>query len=142
MQSLPFWAEIIGLPLVGLCGNYVVRWALELEPSAAADLILLFALYDGILVIRSDEAFQLSPILSNADAFRSWFVVCIFCNIFIWISTLILLEVKLRPVNSFAPKVNLVKRALCTLMSVVISMLVITYNTVPFTVREVPWLLS
>jgi hypothetical protein len=55
-----------------------------------------------------------------------------------WFLILVKCEVRLRPLTG-KTSLSVLKRAGLILVGLLISMFVITYNTVPFTVRAVPW---
>jgi hypothetical protein len=56
----------------------------------------------------------------------------------IWVLVLIWFEKRLRPAGGIA-RLGVFKRAGLFLASLLVSLLVITYNTVPFTLRKLPW---
>jgi hypothetical protein len=138
MEWLPFWTEALLLPLLGLGGNTAIRWSLDLEQSAAADLVMLFAVFDGVLILRADSVYSYSVILASSHAFEAWFVAALFLNLIMWFLILVKCEVRLRPLTG-KTSLSVLKRAGLILVGLLISMFVITYNTVPFTVRAVPW---
>jgi hypothetical protein len=95
MQNLGFWIPCLGLPLVALFANVVVRWNRGLPQSALPDLILCFVVFDGLVAIQSDDFRQFIRIDWVRQATVACYVVLLFANAVIWVLSITRLEAEL-----------------------------------------------
>jgi len=108
---------------------------LKLEQSAIADLILLFVIFDAVLILRSEDVYGFSAILHNSHEIQAWFLLCIVVNLPLWMLVLIRLEKGGGAAVKAASK-SLLRKAVQIAVNLMVSMAVITYNTIPFTLRR------
>ena len=90
-----FWAVALVVPLLALLGNALLRWLCKLEQSSAADLILMFAVFDALVIIEHEE---FRRYLSNEVLRRdiiAIYVMLLFVNFFLWIISAFYVEKKL-----------------------------------------------
>ncbi len=92
---LTFWGTALFVPLLVIVGNAFVRWLFKLEPSSFADVILMFVVFDVLIIT---EHSNVAPYIRNAtlkDALEFIYSILLIFNMFIWIIAAFRVEKKL-----------------------------------------------
>jgi hypothetical protein len=84
-MEVTFWAAAVGIPAVLVIGNAVVRHGLGMAQSAGADVGLMFAAFDGVVLTQADE---FRPHVRHPDLasdLTGIFVLLLFFSLLSWI---------------------------------------------------------
>jgi hypothetical protein len=92
---LSFWIAAIGLPLVALFGNAIIRAYCKLEPSSSADFVLLFIVFDGLVIIQHHEFEHYISNETIKGGMLAIYVILLITNSFLWMASAFRIEPEL-----------------------------------------------
>ena len=134
MTDLSFWIAALGIPLVVLFANVVVRKLEGLPQSALPDLILCFVVFDAVVVIQRDEFERFIPFEQMRDGVSGIYEMLVLVNIVIWFFALRKLEPQLLKVYE-SRLVTFVQNTKLVLASGLIATVVAFMSIAPFVYR-------
>jgi hypothetical protein len=84
MGEPSFFIEALGIPFIVLVGNSGLRWCKKLPQSAAADVVLIFIVFNGIVAIHAKELADYVPNVVFKSMLQALYVAYIIICCFLW----------------------------------------------------------
>ena|SRR2546427_6542981 len=82
---LAFWGTALIVPLLVIVGNAVVRWLFRLEPSSFADVILMFVVFDVLVMTEHEHIGRFVQNATLKDGIIIIYAMLLIINMFLWI---------------------------------------------------------
>lgn len=93
MGTIDFWIAALGVPIVVLCGNGFLRAAVFGMPqTSAADLILTLIVFDGAVILQTEEFSRFVTDHTLKEALRGIYLVILIINMVLWYYSVAVLE--------------------------------------------------
>ncbi|WP_342108065.1 hypothetical protein [Methylobacterium sp. SI9] len=131
MSHLSFWIAAIVVPLLSVGANCVLRICLKRPQSAAADVILTMIVFDAVVISQIEEFKKFVTPLFKEDI-ASVFVFLLLLDFCFWIISVIVIEDRMDRLFNRRTKTYKPGIAGPILGAVVVSVIVIGLNVVPF----------
>jgi hypothetical protein len=130
--NLTFWIPNLGIPILALIANVVVRWARGLPQSAVPDLILCFVVFDALVVIQHDDFQKFIRIDSLASAVEGLYVALLIGTLVIWF--IMVTEIEHRIVACYAAHGTVLTLGgmMLLLASGILATMVVFLSVIPF----------
>lgn len=90
--NLAFWIPVLGIPIIALMSNIVVRLAYGLPQSAVPDFILCFVVFDAVVAIQHDDFRKFIRIDFVTSAIEACYVALALGSLVVWFLTVTKLE--------------------------------------------------
>jgi hypothetical protein len=82
---LAFWGTALIVPLLVIMGNAVIRWLFRLEPSHFADVILMFVVFDVLVISEHENVARYVQNATLKDGIIIIYATLLITNMFLWI---------------------------------------------------------
>ncbi|WP_448031567.1 hypothetical protein [Bradyrhizobium liaoningense] len=90
-MDFKFWIPAIGLPLIAVFANVLVRVLHGLSQSALADMVLCFAVFDAVVTIQSEDFGKLVHLFAP-ESVPSVFVTLLIISLIVWFLLVVKVE--------------------------------------------------
>jgi len=127
-----FWIPVLGIPILLLMANVVVRLANGLPQSAVPDFILCFIAFDAIVAIQHDDFQKFIRIDSLASALQGTYVSLLIASLVSWF--LVVTKIEQRMLACHAGGLTL-SGLMWLLMSCIVATMIIFLSVAPFAYR-------
>lgn len=130
--NLEFWIPVLGVPILALMANIIVRLVSGLPQSAVPDFILCFVVFDAIVAIQHDEFQKFIRIDSLSSAVEAVYVSLLFGSLVAWF--VVVTQIEHRILASHASGFTF-SGLMWLLISGVIATMIIFLSVAPFAYR-------
>lgn len=94
-MSLTFWATSLIIPILLIVANATIRWGFKLEPSSFADVLLMFVVFDALVIAEHKHIAQfIQNDILKADLIGIYLILLI-SNMILWVPAVFHVEKKL-----------------------------------------------
>lgn len=133
-MDLKFWIPALGLPLLAVFLNVIVRAINGLSQSALADTVLCFAIFDAVVTIQSEDFGKFVHFI-KPDAVQAVFVTLLIINLVGWFLLVVNVEERMVTCLASADTSTKLKGLGFMLLSGVCSTVAIFVSIAPFLLR-------
>ena len=127
-----FWIPVLGIPILLLMANIVVRLVNGLPQSAVPDFILCFIVFDAIVAIQHDDFQKFLRIHSLASALQGAYIALLIGSLVAWF--LVVTKIEHRMLACHAAGFTL-SGLMWLLMSGIVATMIIFLSIAPFAYR-------
>lgn len=129
-----FWIGSLIFPITLLTINCLGRWSFGMEQSAAGDLILLFAAFDGAVILQAEDFAPFNHYFRTGADLRSCYLVFFVFTLALWAFAVFQIERRMQLAYANAGA-SAISRGLAMIAYIGTSAVAVVVNTAAFTVR-------
>jgi len=130
--NLSFWIPVLGIPIIALLANVVVRLANGLPQSAVPDFILCFVVFDAIVAAQHEDFEKFIRIDVITSAVEAVYMALFFISIVAWFLTVTKVEDRMLACHKSGFTVTGV---MWLMLSGVVATMIIFLSVAPFAYR-------
>jgi hypothetical protein len=135
MSDLGFWIPVLGIPLLAVFANVVLRVFKGLPQSALSDIILCFVVFDALVVIQHTEFQEFIRVPMIKEAIIPFYEFIFFLNVFLWFLAVTELERRIVSYYESSEKTLYLYGVCWQIVSIVLAIMVVFESIAPFAYR-------